>query len=56
MSNAIHVGIYNTWADWEAGYALAHLGSGDWQSDGERYRIVLVGETWIPSSLRQGSR
>ena len=36
MDKAIHVGIYNTWADWEAGYALAHLGSGDWQADGKR--------------------
>jgi hypothetical protein len=34
MSNdTIHVGIYDTWADWEPGYALAHLGSGDWQPD-----------------------
>ena len=29
--DTIHVAIYDTWADWEAGYALAHLGSGDWQ-------------------------
>ena len=43
MDKPIHVGVYNTWADWEAGYALAHLGSGDWQADGLRYRIVLVG-------------
>ncbi len=54
MSKAIHVGIYNTWADWEVGYALAHLGSGDWQSDGERYQIVLVGETMDPIVTKAG--
>ncbi len=33
-AETIHVAIYDTWADWEAGFALAHLGSGDWQPDG----------------------
>jgi len=54
MNNTIHVGVYNTWADWEAGYALAHLGSGDWQADGRRYRIVLVGETSDPIVTKAG--
>jgi putative intracellular protease/amidase len=54
MSKAIHVGIYSTWADWEAGYALAHLGSGDWQSDGTKYRVVLVGETMDPVVTKAG--
>ncbi len=54
MSKAIHVGIYDSWADWEAGYALAHLGSGDWRGDGMRYRIVLVGETMEPVVTKAG--
>lgn len=54
MSDTIHVGIYNTWADWEAGYALAHLGSGDWQPSGKRYRVVLVGESPDPIVTKAG--
>ena len=54
MSDTVHVGIYNTWADWEAGYALAHLGSGDWHENGRRYRIVLVGETTDPIVTKAG--
>ena len=53
-SDTIHVGIYDTWADWEPGYALAHLGSGDWQPDGKRYRIVTVGETMDPITTKGG--
>jgi putative intracellular protease/amidase len=54
MNKNIHVGIYNTWADWEAGYALAHLGSGDWQPKGQRYQIVTVGETTSPVVTKAG--
>ena len=54
MDTAIHVGIYNTWADWEAGYVLAHLGSGDWQASGQRYRVVLVGESPDPVVTKAG--
>ena len=55
MSNdTIHVGIYDTWADWEPGYALAHLGSGDWQPDGKKYCIVTVGETRDPITTKGG--
>ena len=45
MSRIVHVAIYNTWADWEAGFALAHLGSGDWSSPRTSYAIRLVGES-----------
>ena len=55
MSNdTIHVAIYDTWADWEPGYALAHLASGDWQPDGKKYRIVTVGETSDPITTKGG--
>ena len=50
----IHVGIYDTWADWEAGFALAHLGSGDWQPDGRSYRIVTVAESLDPITTKGG--
>lgn len=50
----IHVAVYDTWADWEPGYALAHLASGDWQPDGKRYRIVTVGEILDPVTTKGG--
>lgn len=53
-TDTIHVGIYDTWADWEAGYALAHLGSGDWQPDGRKYQIVSVGEAMDPITTKGG--
>lgn len=53
-TNTVNVGIYDTWADWEAGYTLAHLGSGDWQPDGRRYKVVLVGETLDPITTKGG--
>lgn len=52
----IHVGVYEAWADWEAGFALAHLGSGDWQSHGKRYQVVLVGETDAAVRTKGGIR
>ena len=52
----IHVGIYDTWADWEAGYAIAHLGSGDWNSEGKRYRVIAVAETDQQVTTRGGLR
>ncbi len=54
MQETIHVAIYDTWADWEAGFALAHLGSGDWQPEGKSYRIVTVGETLDPIRTKGG--
>ena len=50
----IHVAIYDTWADWEAGFALAHLRSGDWQPDGRSYRIVTVAESLDPVTTKGG--
>ena len=52
----IHVGIYDTWADWEAGYAVAHLGSGDWHAVGKRYRVVTVAETDQQVTTKGGLR
>jgi putative intracellular protease/amidase len=54
MSRTVHVAIYNTWADWEAGFALAHLGSGDWSSSRTSYEIRLVGESAEPIATKAG--
>jgi putative intracellular protease/amidase len=53
-NDIIHVAVYDTWADWEPSYALAHLASGDWQPDGRKYRIVTVGETSDPITTKGG--
>jgi putative intracellular protease/amidase len=50
----IHVAVYDTWADWETGFALAHLSSGDWQPEGRSYRIVTVAETLDPITTKGG--
>lgn len=55
-TETIHIGIYDTWADWEAGYAIAHLGSGDWQSEDRRYRVVTVAETDQQVTTKGGMR
>lgn len=55
-TETIHIGIYDTWADWEAGYAIAHLGSGDWNSEGKRYRVVTVAETDQQVTTKGGLR
>ena len=45
MSKIVHLAIYDTLADWEIGFATAHINSGAWQRTPDRYRIVTVGET-----------
>ncbi len=41
-------------ADWEIGYAVAHINSGDWQSSPDRYLVRTVGETNEPVSTMGG--
>ena len=55
-TETIHIGIYDTWADWEAGYAIAHLASGDWNSEGKQYRVVTVAETDHQVTTKGGLR
>ena len=55
-TETIHLGIYDTSADWEAGYAIAHLASGDWNSEGKQYRVVTVAETDQQVTTKGGLR
>lgn len=41
----VAVGVYEGMADWEIGHTVAHINSGDWQSNPEHYRVRTVGET-----------
>ncbi len=40
----------------EAGYAIAHLGSGDWNFEGKRYRVIAVAETDQQVTTKGGLR
>jgi putative intracellular protease/amidase len=41
----VHTAVYDTLADWEVGYATAHINSGQWQREPGRFRVVTVGAT-----------
>ena len=40
----VHLAVYETLADWEPGYAVAHINRDDWQRTPGRYRVQTVGE------------
>lgn len=39
----VHLAVYDTLADWEVGYATAHINNRDWQREPGRYEIRTVG-------------
>jgi putative intracellular protease/amidase len=40
---AVHVAVFDTLADWEIGYAIAHIRRDEWQRQPGRYSVVTVG-------------
>ena len=48
MTLTVHLAIYDTLSDWEAGYATAHINNGAWQREPGRYR----GGPWARRSIR----
>jgi putative intracellular protease/amidase len=54
MSRNVHLAVYDTLADWEIGFATAHLNSGVWSKDPDRFRVVTVGETLAPVTTMGG--
>jgi len=54
MTQTVHLAIYDTLSDWEAGYATAHINSGAWQPEPGRYRVATVGETLAPVTTMGG--
>lgn len=54
--DTVHVGVYDTMADWEVGYATAHINNGAWQRRPNRYRTMTVGETARAVSTMGGLR
>jgi putative intracellular protease/amidase len=56
MTDTVHLAIYDTLADWEIGFATAHINSGAWQRQPDRFRVKTVGETRSPVTTMGGLR
>jgi putative intracellular protease/amidase len=54
MSDTVHLAIYDGLADWEVGFATAHINSGDWQREPGRFHMVAVGEGPDPVTTMGG--
>jgi putative intracellular protease/amidase len=42
-ASTVHVAVFDTLADWELGYATAHIRRRSWQREPGRYSLVTVG-------------
>ena len=52
----VHVAVFDTLADWEIGYAIAHIRRDQWQREPGRYSITTVGPTREPVTTMGGLR
>lgn len=52
----VHCAVYDGLADWEVGYATAHVNTPEWQRDPGRYRVATVAETPDPITTMGGAR
>ena len=52
----VHSAVYDGLADWEVGFATAHLANGAWQRDPGRFGVVTVGATRDPITTMGGVR
>lgn len=52
----VHMAVYDTLADWEVGFATAHINKQDWQRQPGRYAVVTVGEARRPATTMGGVR
>lgn len=56
MSLTVHLAVYDTLADWEAGYAVAHVNDPQFQRNAGRYRVRTVARTADPVVTMGGVR
>jgi putative intracellular protease/amidase len=56
MVQHVHMAVYDTLADWEVGYATAHINNDSWQRQPGRYRVVTVGASLAPVTTMGGLR
>jgi putative intracellular protease/amidase len=55
-TKTVHMAVYDTFADWEVGFATAHINNGAWQRDPGSCRVVTVGESREPVTSMGGMR
>ena len=51
----VHVAVYDGLADWEVGFATAHINSDAWQRRPGRYAVITVGESRAPVTTMGGA-
>ena len=51
----VHMAVYDGLADWEVGFATAHINSEAWQREPGRYTVVTVGESRQPVTTMGGA-
>ncbi|AUM19148.1 MULTISPECIES: type 1 glutamine amidotransferase family protein [Rhodococcus] len=56
MIETVHVAVYNTFADWEVGHAIAHINKPLWHKHSGRYTVATVGTTLEPVTTMGGIR
>lgn len=55
-ASVVHVAVFDTLADWEIGYATAHIRRDSWQREPGRYSITTVGPAREPVTTMGGLR
>ena len=55
-TSTVHVAVFDTLADWETGYATAHIRRRDWQREPGRYEVATVGPSREPVTTMGGVR
>lgn len=55
-ATTVHMAVYDTFSDWEVGFATAHINNGLWQREPGRHRVITVGETREPVTSMGGMR
>jgi putative intracellular protease/amidase len=56
MTDTVHVAVYDTFADWEVGYAIAHINKPLWHKQPGRFVVTTVGATRDPITTMGGMR
>ena len=54
--STVHVAVFDTFADWETGYATAHIRRSSWQRQPGRYSVITVGPGREPVTTMGGMR
>jgi putative intracellular protease/amidase len=56
VTSTVHVAVFDTFADWETGYATAHIRRPSWQREPGRYSVATVGPAREPVTTMGGMR